>query len=137
MVRAVPFDDPDDHRAAIAKANHGHLRALGYRQAQDPRLGGEALIGYVDDRPVGTTGWFIVDGVARFRPVSTIASYRRRGVATTLIRYVQDHPAVAAADGLVIYCSDDGPVPLYEQLGFVRYYEQWSCFLKLPGYPAA
>lgn len=136
-VAAVPFEDPDGHRATIAKANHGHLRALHYRQAQDPRLGGEALIGYLGGHPAGTTGWFVVDGVARFRPVSTIATYRRQGVATTLIRYVQDHPTVSRADCLVIYCSDDGPVPLYERLGFVCTYSQWSCFLKLPGYPVA
>lgn len=135
-VRAVPFDDPDGHRATVALGTAGHLRALRYRQTQDPRLGGEALIGFVDGRAAGTTGWFVADGIARFRPVSTIPKHRRRGVATSLIRYVQQHPDVRGADGLVIFCGDDGPIPLYEQLGFVRRFEQWTCFLKLPGYPA-
>ncbi|MFN2115698.1 MAG: GNAT family N-acetyltransferase [Anaerolineae bacterium] len=134
-VRVVPYDDPEAHRARVALANHGHLRALRYRQAQDQRIGGEVLIGYLGGEPAGTTGWFVVDGVARFRPVSTIERFRLRGVATTLILHVQDHPAVRAADALVIFCGDDGPIRLYEQLGFEREHAQWSCFRALPGYP--
>jgi hypothetical protein len=35
-----------------------------------------------------------------------------------MIRYVQELPAVRAADGLVIHVNDAGPRRLYEDLGF-------------------
>ena len=133
-VRATPFDDPDGHRAAIATADGDGLESLRHRQSRDPRLGGEALVGFLDSAPVGRTGWFVVDGVARFRPVRTIAAARERGVATSLIRHVQRHPAVRAAEGLVIFCDEDGPAGLYEQLGFVKRHVLWSCLLERAGF---
>jgi hypothetical protein len=101
-----------------------------YMQAQEPRLGGETLIAWLEGEPVGTTGWFVVDGVARFRNVGTVEHARYRGVATTMIRYVQEHPIVRMQDALTIHCADDGPVSLYESLGFRKRGFMWG-FLKL------
>jgi hypothetical protein len=130
-VRVVPFHDPDGPRAAVALADGGTAEAMRYRQHSDPRLGGELLVGFLDGQPAGRTGWFVVGGIARHRPVRTRALYRNRGVATTLLLHIQRHPAVRAADALTIFVNEDGPIPLYEQLGFVKSAPIWSALRRL------
>jgi hypothetical protein len=47
-----------------------------------------------------------------------------------MIRYVQEHPVVRIQDALTIHCVDDGPVSLYESLGFRKRGSMWG-FLKI------
>ena len=101
----------------------------GYKRAQDGRLGGSRVLAFLDGDLAGSTGWYVVDGLARFRYVHTVESARGRGVATTMVRAIQDHPEVKECEALVICCDDEGPLQLYEQLGFVRQGVTWE-FLK-------
>ena len=87
-------------------------------RAGSRRAGGEHLIGYSRGKPASCTGWFVVDRIARFRHVLTAPWARNRGYAGTLIQHVQLHQTVRTQDALVIFVSDDGPVALYEDLGF-------------------
>ena len=109
------------------KLQRGYL----FSSAQDQRIGGERLLAYLNGEAIGCTGWFVVDGVARFRSVYTVDHARKQGAATTLIRHIQEHPTVRAQDGLVIFCGEDGPVPLYEQLGFAKRHQMWQFLLLL------
>jgi GNAT superfamily N-acetyltransferase len=86
----------------------------------EPRLGGEQLVGWLDGEPAGIAGWFVVDCVARFRTIVTKEKFRNRGVATALIRYVQEHPTVRAQEALVAMPYADRPFPrvFYERMGF-------------------
>ena len=77
-----------------------------------------------------TTGWFVVDRIARYRHVTTAPQARGQGAATTIIRHVQDHPTVRAQDALTIFCGEDGPLRLYQELGFTVRGFMWE-FLKL------
>jgi GNAT superfamily N-acetyltransferase len=101
-----------------------------FHRSQDARVGGEWLVGYLDGEPVSSTGWYVVGGVARFRRVMTMPEVQGQGAATTLIRYVQEHPIVREQDALTIHCGEDGPVRLYEQLGFTKRAKMFE-FLKL------
>ena len=95
------------------------MPAWHYRCANEPRLGGEQLVGWLDGKPAGIAGWFAVGGIARFRSVVTQPWARRRGVASALILYVQNHPAVKGQEALVICAREKGyPRRLYERLGF-------------------
>ena len=85
------------------------------------RLGGEVLVGWLDGRPAGRCGWFVRDQVVRFRGIYTQDWARGNRVATTLIRYVQDHPTVAQHGALTIFslpADQGGAERLYERLGF-------------------
>lgn len=75
-----------------------------------------ALAAILDD---SSTGWYLIDRFARFRPVTTPEA-EGLGAATTLIRHVQTHPIVQTQEKLVLLCREDAPIPLYEQLGFVK-----------------
>lgn len=97
-----------------------------FERSQAARVGGERLLALKDGQAIGCTGWFVVNGVARFRHVLTSAPARKQGAATTLIRYIQEHPTVKAQDALVIFCGEEGPIPLYEQLGFVKQGFTWE-----------
>ena len=81
---------------------------------------------YLDGAPVGTTGWFAVGGIARFRQVATREPFRRRGVATTMLRHVQDHPGVRSQDALMIYCEAPATIAFYERLGFRKAGIMWE-----------
>lgn len=102
-----------------------------FHRAQDPRVGGEYVMAYLDDRPIASTGWFVVDGIARFRRVETIQSAWGRGAATAMLTYVQNHPVVQSQDALVIFCNESGPMRLYEEMGFEKHSFYWE-FLNAP-----
>lgn len=94
-------------------------RGFLFARSAFPRTGGEYLVGYARGRPPACcSGWFAAGGVARFRHVLTAPWARNRGYAGTLIQYVQSHPQVRRRDALAIFTTPDGPVKLYEALGF-------------------
>ncbi len=105
----------------------------GYRfhRAQDSRVGGECVLAYLAAQPIASTGWFVVDGIVRFRRVETIRSAWGQGAATAMLAYVQNHPVVQQQDALVIFCNESGPLRLYEEMGFVKHSTTWE-FLKAP-----
>ena len=85
------------------------------------RRGGEVLVGWLDGRPAGRCGWFVKGGVANLRTVYTQEWARGNHVATTLLRYVQDHPTVRQQDALTLLshpADRGGAERLYERLGF-------------------
>ena len=109
-----------------------HQEDLAFYCSNDDRVGGEWIIAYLDGEPISATGWYLHDNLARYRPVATIPSAERLGAATTLMRYIQSHPTVQAQEKLVLLCREDGPVPLYEQLGFVKQAWMWEALLERP-----
>ncbi|MEM7129550.1 MAG: GNAT family N-acetyltransferase [Chloroflexota bacterium] len=108
-----------------------HKEDLRFYCSNDYRVGGEWVIAYLDGKPVSSTGWYIHDGLARFRPVATIPSAEGKGAATTLIRHIQSHPIVQAQERLVLLCREDGPTSFYEQLGFVKQAPMWEALLQI------
>lgn len=110
---------PDSEDLASLYTHDGRLdRGFELARSQFARVGGEYLVGYLEDGPACCAGWFPAVGLVRFRHVLTAPWARGRGCATRLIRHVQDHPEVRKRDGLVILVSAEGPRPLYEALGF-------------------
>ena len=97
-----------------------------FRRAQETRLGGEVIVGYLNGEPVGKTGWFVVNGVVRFRGVFTVPEARNKGVASAMIHYVQTHPNVLEQATLCIHVGEDGPLKLYESLGFIKQAQMWE-----------
>ena len=106
-----------------------HKEDLAFYCANDHRVGGEWAIAYLDGVPVSSTGWYCYDSLARFRPVATVPSAEGMGAATTLIRYVQEHPTVQDQEELVLLCREDGPISFYQQLGFVKQAPMWEALL--------
>ena len=118
LKRVSPPEDFDPERHA-------------YYLSQDPRLGGEVLVAYLEGQPVGSTGWFVVGGVARYRGVYVHPQVRGQNVASTMIQYVQSHPTVRAQDALTIHVGEEGPVRLYGALGFVKHSPFWEALRRL------
>ena len=125
-IRTVPF-----HAAELALI-YDDPEELRYRQAQDDRLAGEALIAEIAGEPAGATGWFLVDGIARFRLIHTVPSHRRRGVAAALIREVVRRTSDRGIRRLCLHCPEQGPLRLYQSLGFQIRGLLWYCVRELP-----
>jgi GNAT superfamily N-acetyltransferase len=123
-IREVPFHDPGLDRV------YDDPEELRYRRSQDRRLGGGALIAEIGGVPAGATGWFVVDGIVRFRLLHTVEGYRRRGVATALIQAVVERTRSDGIGELCIHCPEDGPARLYRNLGFEAKGELWYCVLR-------
>ncbi len=118
---------PDSADLESLFRSEGQLdRGFDFAVSQFHRMGGEYLVGYLDDRPACCTGWFVQRRVARFRYVLTAPWARNRGCATSLIRHVQRHPEVRGQDGLVIFVGEDGPRALYYDLGFRVVGQVWE-----------
>ena len=129
QIKTVSLDKGGDRQIVELECGSSS-EGFAYHLAQGPRLGGEAIVGYLDGEPAGCTGWFIIDGIARYRHIATRPAFRGRGVATTLIRHVQQHPAVRAAHALCIHVAEGGPQQLYEACGFVPHSVAWDCLLE-------
>ena len=118
---------PDSAELESLFRSDGQLdRGFEFARSQFQRMGGEYLVGYLDDRPACCTGWFVQRRVARFRYVLTAPWARSRGCATSLIHHVQRHPEVRGQDGLVIFVEEDGPRTLYSDLGFRAVGQVWE-----------
>src|SRR6185437_4478039 len=118
----------DSHSAELNQIYEDN-EELRYRRSQDARLGGEVLIAETAGVPVGATGWFAVDGIARFRLIETLPQYRRCGVATALVRYVAQRTRSEGIRTLCLHCPETGPQSLYAKLGFKTQGELWYCVL--------
>lgn len=131
---AVRVVDPFHPDLVALMTEMGRLDGgFAWHRSQTPRLGGEWLVAYLDGKPVGSTGWFAHGRMARYRFIGTEEGARGRGVATTLMRHVQDHPEVRRQDALVLHVGDDGPVRLYEDLGFRTVGRAYDAMRFLPG----
>lgn len=121
----------DSHSAELNQIYEDN-EELRYRRSQDARLGGEILIAEASGVPVGATGWFVVNGIARFRLIETVLQYRRCGVATALVRYVAQRTRSEGIRTLCLHCPEMGPQSLYASLDFKARADLWYCVLLEP-----
>ena len=123
-IRSVDPASPD--LEALYRSDGDVDRGFRLAQSQFQRLGGEYLVGYIDGRPACCTGWYVANGMARFRHVLTAPWARGRGCATSLILHVQRHPTIRSQRGLAILVNADGPGGLYHDLGFRSVAQFWE-----------
>lgn len=74
------------------------------------------FIGYVDDRPVATSGARLGHGIVDVEWVSTLPSHRGRGFGAALTWAAT---LVAPSDPATLIASDEGR-PVYEAMGYLR-----------------
>lgn len=91
--------------------------------------GNGTVIAYLDDRPVGTGGVHVVDGVARLWNGSTLAEFRGRGVYRALLgtrlRFAVERGAhMALVKGRIETSS-----PILRRAGFTAYGQERSIVL--------
>lgn len=120
--------NPLDSEDLDAVSYHPKTNPAGvpHRRAQEKRLGGEVIVAYLNEKPIATTGWFVINNIARYRGVLTLPEARNKGVATTMIQYVQNHEHVKQQKALTLHVGEDGPIKLYEELGFQKHSLFWE-----------
>ncbi len=77
---------------------------------------------FVDEQLVASMGLFVRDGIGRFQSVETRPQFRRRGLATQLLRHVAEEGfAAMGAETLVIVADvDDVAMGIYATAGFAE-----------------
>ena len=87
---------------------------------EDAMQRGGALLALVDGKPVGTARWELDTDALAVGRVAVLPAYRRRGVATALMRHcetvAQTHGRAAVRVGARASLPDN--VALYERLGY-------------------
>ena len=120
VVKAVDPFSPDLEmlytEKSQSKGGGGLDQGFAYHRSQTGRTKVEWLVAYLDGSPAGNTGWFTTGGMAGFTWVGTRREFRRRGVATSLVRQVQKRSG-AALGALAILANEEGG-RLYGKLGF-------------------
>lgn len=79
-----------------------------------------AFLGYVDGVPVATSMRFLSDGAVGIYGISTIPSYRGRGIGTAMTAAaVRDGASQSRSDFAVLTATAMG-LPIYERMGFEK-----------------
>jgi GNAT superfamily N-acetyltransferase len=126
IVRAdTPARIRDFARINAANWNPPDQAVVDFYTAAAPLLVGQEspillFVAYWDDEPVGSVEVTRTPGVLGVYNVSTVERYRRRGIASDVIRFAL-RAAAQADSAFAILQAAPGAVSVYERLGFSRY----------------
>ncbi len=86
---------------------------------------GAFLVAWLDGRPAGCGGWRTYHGdpaVAEIKRMFTVSGARGRGVATALLRALEDSARRAGRKRIILETGDRQPeaIALYRKAGYVR-----------------
>ena len=88
---------------------------LGEKTLEIPHV--RHYLGWLNNIPVSTASLVLSDDVAGVWNVGTMAEYRHRGVAASLMRHIRADARELGCDKSMLLASNDGQ-PLYERLGY-------------------
>ena len=107
-------------------------RFADFRQVVQRAANGRFFAQRVEGRIAGLCELYLVEGVAQIEHVDTLAEFRGRGIARTVIsRAVAEARAGGAELVLIEADLDDWPKELYRRLGFDEISRSWS-FTRAP-----
>ena len=98
-----------------------HLRPFTEKRFKDYKSYSDSGLGnwyaaYESNKIVADLGLYSDNGVSRFQSIKTHESYRKKGIAQTLMKYAADD---IGGDYFVIQAEDDGPaINMYKTIGF-------------------
>jgi predicted acetyltransferase len=88
---------------------------LSVRTLQIPHV--RHYLGWLGNTPVATASVVLSGKVAGVWNVGTVREYRRRGVASAIMRYILSEARTLGYESSMLLASEDGK-PLYEKLGY-------------------
>lgn len=107
-------------------------RATRIGQASLSEIPVDTYICYDDKIPVGSCELFLYNGIAKIEDFAVSPEYQRRGIGTTILKYVIDIALLKKAE--VIYLSadeEDTAKEMYKNLGFKKVSESYALLYKL------
>jgi GNAT superfamily N-acetyltransferase len=114
---AAPFQDEG---FATVQLEDTDAEGVAYQRTMLHKLEGREVVVYDGETPIASGGYYVFEGITRFSRIVTRAEHRGRGAATALIETVCQQPEVASSDAIVLCVGENGPLKLYESLGFTR-----------------
>lgn len=112
---ALPADEREGpgHLEFVERAAAGH-------RAMISAGWGRWFGAFVDGRLAASMGLFVQDGLGRFQSVDTHPAFRRRGLATTLLRHVATEGLTAMGADTLVIAADvaDVAIGIYRTAGF-------------------
>lgn len=100
--------------------------SINYYRGKLVAVGGLEVVAYLNDDPVATTDFYIYDGIAHCSQIVIRSNYRRLGIDASLLQILLRQPPVQSSECTLICSPENGPIALYERLGFVRNNFMWN-----------
>lgn len=107
-------------------------RATRIGQASLSEIPVDTYICYDDKIPVGSCELFLYNGIAKIENFAVSPEYQRRGIGTTILKYMIDIALLKKAE--LIYLSadeEDTAKEMYKNLGFEKVSESYALLYKL------
>lgn len=107
-------------------------RARRIGQASLSEIPVDTYICYYDKIPVGSCQLFLYNGIAKIEDFTVSPEYQRRGIGTTILKYVIDIALLKKTE--LIYLSadeEDTAKEMYKKLGFEKVSESYALVYKL------
>ncbi len=84
--------------------------------------GGGAVLAFCDDQPVGSARFLVEDDALYVGRVAVVPEYRRRGIASALMTFLEQVALDHAREAIRIGVRQSLPsnIALYEQLGYTE-----------------
>ncbi|MHB8807339.1 MAG: GNAT family N-acetyltransferase [Anaerolineaceae bacterium] len=92
----------------------------------------DSYICYSNGNLVGNCDLFMDEDVAKIEDFAVLPAYQRRGIGTTILKYVI-HTALTKGAELIYLMADEGDTPqeMYKKLGFEKIGDSYALFGKL------
>ncbi len=92
----------------------------------------DSYICYSNGNLVGNCDLFMDEDVAKIEDFAVLPAYQRRGIGTTILKYVIDTALTKGAE-LIYLVADEGDTPqeMYKKLGFEKIGDSYALFGKL------
>jgi len=103
------------------------VRFADFRRVVQQLVGTRFFAGLVDGVVAGACELYLHDHVAQVEHVDTLQEFRGRGVASSIVLRAVSEARAAGADLVLIDADlDEGPISLYQGLGFVEIGRSWA-----------
>lgn len=87
---------------------------------------------YLDGQPVGSCELYMSDKVAKIESFSVLPKLQRKGIGTTILKYLMEKAKENKSDiRYLIADEDDTPKEMYVKLGFEKLHDIYSLFWQL------
>lgn len=107
-------------------------RARRMGQASLSEIPVDTYICYYDKIPVGSCELFLNDGIAKIEDFTVSPEYQRRGIGTTILKYVIDIALSNKAELIYLSADEaDTAKEMYKKLGFEKVSESYALVFKL------
>lgn len=120
------------HEGEILGKDFCNRRARRLGQVYLSEMPVDSYICYLDKLPVGNCDLFLNNGIAKIENFTVLSEYQRKGVGTTILKYIIDTALSNGAEMIYLTADEyDTPKEMYKKFGFAKVRDLFILICKL------